>query len=168
MGHNPQFEVIWNQRYLSLQCKDLFKLKPNVQAFPRGRIDIYIPYLAAQSIREEISAHVGTGYLVLDSTAAPEMYRMGKQTLPLIDVIKGPEVHLGIDLGECTFQGSRDNSKIKLIVVPAGELRTAGEKIQLTKRMELSLLHYENSAKALAGTLCYYATHFPEKTIKSS
>lgn len=83
-GHDPQLAVELSGGAVILSCEDVFKLKPNVQAKPRNRIDIYIPGAAALSLGVDIVALVGAGQLAELALVDPEAFRKGQQTLPHI------------------------------------------------------------------------------------
>lgn len=199
-GHDPMLEVLFDHE-LCLTCTDLFKLKPNIQSYPKDRIDIYVPYSAAASISDEIASYFGLGQLAHRSATSPEAFRQGSQTLPLIGgsrfipyswarveiagytvtkndplqkqrvyidqewpneghiEMKGPEVHLGVDLKNCSFQGGLDYALIREFVVPERELRTGGEKNPINKAVGTVTIAFDrNNARALAATLRHYAS----------
>jgi hypothetical protein len=84
-GHNPLMTTRNQNNQLIIECNEIFKLKPNVQAQPKNRIDIYIPHNAALEIGYDIIMMFGPGNIAEIANVNPEAYRVGPQTLPLID-----------------------------------------------------------------------------------
>lgn len=84
MGHNPLFETIFEDDYMEIVVRDLFKLKPNYQRRPRNRVDIYIPHQTAMELGEEIITQYGAGSIAVLNEIDPEQFRSGPQALPKI------------------------------------------------------------------------------------
>lgn len=83
--HSPFFSITSTDDYLSLEVRELFKLKPNNQKQPRNRVDIYMPVSTALSIGEQIITKYGPGQLAELNSINPENFRAGPQTLPVIN-----------------------------------------------------------------------------------
>lgn len=102
-GHHPLMTVSANQDEIVLNCRDWFKLKPNVQQAPRIRMDIYMPGGAGLLIAKEISRAIGEGEIAELSSVNPEDYRDGPQTLPKIDESRKVQ-HVGATIIIAGFQ----------------------------------------------------------------
>ena len=87
-NHNPYLEVEKVDENLIITCKDRFKLKANFQENPKFRVDIYIPKGAAALLADEIEERFGAGVVGDDALSNPNDYRVGKQTLPIIEKSK--------------------------------------------------------------------------------
>lgn len=83
-GHNPLLGATMEEANLVIACEDLFKLKPNVQANPRTRVDIYMPGRAAMELGVDIVEIFGAGNIAELAQVDPEAFRSGPQTLPRI------------------------------------------------------------------------------------
>lgn len=84
-GHDPKLVCHYDEEMLTLECVDLFKLKPNVQSKPRNRVDIYMPGEAALKLGVQIISLYGKGEIAALSNIDPNLFRKGPQTLPRID-----------------------------------------------------------------------------------
>lgn len=84
-GHNPMLSAELSENQIVLSCKDIFKLKPNVQQNKRTRVDIYMPVYAGFELGNDILVLVGAGHIAELAAIDPENFRSGPQTLPLID-----------------------------------------------------------------------------------
>ena len=74
--------------------------------------------------------------------------------------MKGPEIHLGIDLRNCTVEGNKDMEEIIYEDVPEGELRVGNEKNPIEKaRGIVKIILSEDDAKKLAHTLKSYSKY---------
>ena len=195
--HDPFLQInIFNNKVV-VNCKDLFKLKPNVQQYRKNRIDIYIPYDSAVQIANEIEGIAGRGTLAGPALSSPEDYRRGPQTLPIITQsrkimfssanvtiagyqitqtdgrvfidteepneghieMKGPEIHLGIELKNCSISGQKNHDLVTKMNVPENELRVNNEQNPIeTARREVCIVFDIPNARSLAATLQSFAS----------
>ena len=192
INHDPFLQIREEDGLICLFCEDLFKLKPNVQQYPKNRIDIYLPHNSSFDIADELEEIVGTGTIAAMANASPEYYRRGRQTLPIISdsrkiyfhsievaiagyeirqysgsvyldcespneghiEMKGPEVHFGIPLDNCTIRGGKDETEIIYERVPDSELRVGTERNPIPKaRGAVRVFLDVENARSMVSTL---------------
>lgn len=132
VDHNPMLSVSLLGDQVILTCNDLFKLKPNVQQNRKIRIDIYMPGFAGFELGNDILALVGIGNIAELAPVDPEAFRVGPQTLPLIDETRRVRHQLTeMRIAGCLIQGNPGPIYIDRERPNEGHIEMVGPEIHL-------------------------------------
>lgn len=152
MNHDPYFKVRVQKGMLILECIDLFKLKPNVQAKKRNRIDVYIPGYSAIELGSKIIEIFGPGDIAELNKIDPELYRVGSQTLPIIKESRNVNYFEAyIKIGGYIAGGNNGRVFVDLEEPNEGHIEMLGPEVHLgipiqsvSGKMDMNLIFEEN------------------------